>query len=117
MEKNKSITIGSVLEAIPGILLGFSVGSGMWAFFLAMFSGRHYPYESLAYYYIISFDRVLFAFMTAFVVVKLLWMKQKKQYLYKMFVVSWVGAAFGTLVTALLSSYGSRDLVNSIWGI
>ena len=115
-KKENSLLI-SLIEVLPGILLGFSIGCGITTLFCLSWTDRHYPYEKLVFTFIYNVDRMLFVFMTAFVTIKIFGSKQKKQYLKELVPVSLCGGVFGWLAAVFVSFLGNLDLVNSIWGI
>ena len=117
MDGKKENKIRSLVEALPGMLIGFSLGNGMMALFIMSFLDRHYPYESFVFLILYTIDRVLFVFMTAFVVIKLFWLRQKKPYLKMLFLMILFGAGFGYIVALIVSYLGRFDFVNAIWGI
>ncbi|MBO6206723.1 MAG: hypothetical protein J6O73_07260 [Lachnospiraceae bacterium] len=115
--KKDSSLIFQLLEALPGIFWGFSIGCGLTTLFILGWLDRHYPYEKFVFAQIYNINRVLFIFMTAFIVIRFFWSKQKKHYLKELCITTISGGVFGYIVTFFIEHLGNLDLVNSIWGI
>lgn len=115
--KKDSSLIFQLLEALPGIFWGFSIGCGLTTLFILVWLDRHYPYEKFVFAQIYNINRVLFIFVTAFIIVRLFWAKQKKQYLKDLAVVGSFGGICGFILTMFVEFLGNLDLVNSIWGL